>query len=326
MIERADSGGRWRRRVAWALILVGLSLVALPAAYFGYAAVARSQVRQVEASLAPDEYRAWAIQPPGASPGPSGKAQGYSGPLQVGDYSANGYADPSVPYEVAQQRLPNGLSISQLLDLIGSAERMVAPPRPPGEPPPPAAAPPTPVPLPKDEDLPASARAALRLAQPSPGADETRARQIRIPSIAVDAPIKEIRQVVEEGKLVWERPKWVVGQLQGTSNPGQGGNAVMAGHLESPIRGEGNVFENLPGVRLLESVYVETERARYEYRVVQKRVVEPNDLEALADTKDATLTLITCTPRSDGYSRRVLVIAKLFRVEELPSPATSTSG
>ncbi len=118
----------WRRWAAWGLFTLGLVLVSLTAAHFVSAAVARSQVYQVEASLQPEDYRAWAVQPPGAGPSASNSSQGnagqgYVGALTVGDYSADGYADPSVPYEYAQQQLPNGLSGRQLLDLIGSAER-----------------------------------------------------------------------------------------------------------------------------------------------------------------------------------------------------------
>jgi sortase A len=82
------------------------------------------------------------------------------------------------------------------------------------------------------------------------------------------------------------------------------------------------IFENLPEVRLLDSIYVETDQARYEYLVVQKRVVEPNDLSVLDETTDATLTLITCVPKG-VYSHRLIVIAKLFKVEALPQAEAS---
>ncbi len=333
----------WRRWVAWGLLALGLALVSLTAAHFVLAAVARSQVYSVEASLQPEDYRAWAVQPPSAGPSVANSSPGYAGSLTVGDYSAGGYADPSVPYEYAQQQLPNGLSVRQLLDLIGSAERMVAPAGtapaeepaaaaavapPPGEQPALAASEvvspaPTSPPLAKSDDLASLAREFLGPAAQAGGDDATSARQLRIPSIAVDTVVVEIRPVVDEkGMLVWERPKWAAGHLAGTAQPGQGNNTVMAGHLESPIRREGNVFENLPDVGLLDSVYVDTDQARYEYLVVQKRVVEPSDISVLDETADATLTLITCVPKG-VYSHRLIVIAKLFKVEALPQAEAS---
>ncbi|MSQ33875.1 MAG: sortase [Dehalococcoidia bacterium] len=339
----------WRRWAAWGLLTLGLALVSLTAAHFVFAAVARSQVYGVEASLQPEDYRAWAVQPPSAGPSASDSSQahvgqGYAGPLTVRDYSAGGHADPSVPYEYAQQQMFNGLSAGQFLDLIGAAEQIAAPAGPAPAPvesapaaavtpdadgqsslpavvSPAAASPQFPE---RGDEMSSSARDVLGPAARAFGDDATPARQLRIPSIAVDTVVVEIRPVADEkGMLVWERPKWAAGHLAGTAKPGQGNNTVMAGHLESPIRREGNVFENLPEVRLLDSVYVDTDQARYEYLVVQKRVVEPNDLSVLDETADATLTLITCVPKG-VYSHRLIVIAKLFKVEALTQTEASS--
>ena len=42
-----------------------------------------------------------------------------------------------------------------------------------------------------------------------------------------------------------------MGRIPNTSNPGELGNGWLFGHLESPIRGEGNVFQRLPEIPAL---------------------------------------------------------------------------
>ena len=82
---------------------------------------------------------------------------------------------------------------------------------------------------------------------------------IRIPAIDVDSRVVELGTTVDEhGELVWETPKHAVGHHLGTANPGETGNVVLSGHINSPIRQEGNVFSKLPRVKLGDEVIVET--------------------------------------------------------------------
>ena len=134
-----------------------------------------------------------------------------------------------------------------------------------------------------------------RLTSPSPTPAPAAAR-ITIPSLEVDAPAVETGTKYEDGQLVWETAKHAVGHLKGTSNPGETGNIVMAGHISSPIRGEGNVFKRLPEIALGSQVYLYTPQGRYTYIVVKTKVVLPNDIEVIEPTLQPTLTLITCVP------------------------------
>lgn len=135
------------------------------------------------------------------------------------------------------------------------------------------------------------------------------AHRIVIRSIEVDSPIVETGIVFEDGEWQWERPKNAVGHLRGTADPGQPGNIVMAGHISSPIRGEGQVFKRLPEIQLGDLVVLYTPVRALEYQVVAKQVVLPSEVNVLNPTPDETLTLITCVPDLI-YSHRLVVTAR----------------
>ncbi len=115
----------------------------------------------------------------------------------------------------------------------------------------------------EDPGLPAGF-AALRSYDPVGLATELRdARRISIPSIGLVSGVEEL-QILDLGdSRSYETPKNTVGHIPETSNPGQLGNGWFFGHLESPVRGEGNVFQQLPEIpRLLQNgdpVYITIE-------------------------------------------------------------------
>lgn len=120
---------------------------------------------------------------------------------------------------------------------------------------------------------------------------------ITIPAIGVDSVIVPVGIVVnKDGELEWETPKHAVGHHQGTATPGTIGNVVLSGHISSPIRREGNVFNRLPEVRLGDEVVLTTPEGVYTYQVVSRRVVEPTEVSVLDPTPTPTLTLLTCYP------------------------------
>lgn len=133
--------------------------------------------------------------------------------------------------------------------------------------------------------------------------------RIIIPSIDVDSRIIETGIVFEEGEWQWERPKFAVGHLVGTANPGAPGNMVLSGHMSSPIRGEGQVFNRLPEIKLGDIVVVYTQARAFAYQVTGKKVVLPTEIGVLKTTDDETVTLITCVPDLI-YDHRLIVTAK----------------
>lgn len=144
------------------------------------------------------------------------------------------------------------------------------------------------------------------------------ANRILIPIIGVDSPVNELSIIDLGDSRAYETPKNVVGHIPKTSNPGEAGNSWFFGHLESPIRGEGNVFQNLPQVPGYlnngDPVYItlETGDGEYLYQVSATQVVHQDDLE-LYDSDESTITLVACVPRL-VYDHRILVTAELVGV------------
>ena len=146
------------------------------------------------------------------------------------------------------------------------------------------------------------------------------AAQIRIPSIGVDSEVANLAIIDLGDSSQYETPKHVVGRIPRASNPGEVGNTWLFGHLESPIKGEGNVFRRLPEIPSLlnagDDVYVSIlneDGDEYLYHVTETEVVNQDDL-VLYETDDPTITLVACVPRL-VYDHRILVTAKLVGVK-----------
>ena len=146
------------------------------------------------------------------------------------------------------------------------------------------------------------------------------AAHIRIPSIGVDSEVANLAILELGDSSQYETPSHVVGRIPTTSNPGELGNSWLFGHLESLIRGEGNVFHRLPDIPgILNSgdpVYVSLlnqEGDEFLYQVTMTEVVHQDDL-ALYDTDEATITLVACVPRL-VYDHRILVSGKLVGIK-----------
>ncbi len=144
------------------------------------------------------------------------------------------------------------------------------------------------------------------------------ATRMRIPIINVDTTVTELGIVDLGDSRAYETPKHAVGHIPQTANPGQLGNGWFFGHLESPVRDEGNVFFHLPEIPTHlengEPVYIvlETENGDYLYLVSETEVVHQDDLR-LYDSDQPTVTLVTCVPRL-LYDYRLLVTAKLVGI------------
>lgn len=154
----------------------------------------------------------------------------------------------------------------------------------------------------------------------SPGQGSATTR-ISVPSIGVDSDIKELEILDLGNSREYETPKNTVGHIPQSPNPGEQGNAWFFGHLESPIRGEGNVFQRLPDIpeklRNGDEVLVELQNEEghiFLYRVTRTDVVHQDDMR-LYGSEGATITLVACVP-SLVYDHRILVTADLIGVNE----------
>ena len=140
-----------------------------------------------------------------------------------------------------------------------------------------------------------------------------------IPSIDVESRIEELQILSLGNSQAYETPKNVVGHIPETANPGEGGSTWLFGHLESPIRNEGNVFAQLPKIPSLlrrgEEVFVVVENGTqsYLYRIVESKVVPQEEL-VLSDHGSSELVLVTCVPRFI-YDHRLIIRAELVGVK-----------
>lgn len=180
---------------------------------------------------------------------------------------------------------------------------------------PPPTATPTKVPLPAvagpraDSFVPWPDR---RRASPVPTPSPTRpailpAERIEAPAIHLDAKVVESPIVNGE----WEIPKFAAGHLEGSAQPLQGSNVILAGHVQSISSGD--VFANLDRLKPGDLIRLYTKVTVVTYRVSKVETVANDDVKVLAPTPREELTLITCTgewlPFQHDYSERTVVIA-----------------
>ncbi|NJO82972.1 MAG: sortase [Blastochloris sp.] len=154
---------------------------------------------------------------------------------------------------------------------------------------------------------------------PHPAAGST-IRRIVLPAIGLDAKTIEVGWDVhmQDGQevAVWQVAEYAVGHHQGSANPGEGSNIVLAGH----VGGYGKVFLDLfaaaPGDEVL--LYSQGQQYRYivhERLLVDEEGVPPAQRAANArfiePTSSEVLTLVTCWPPSgaDRFRQRVIVRA-----------------
>ena len=98
---------------------------------------------------------------------------------------------------------------------------------------------------------------------------------------------------------------YAVGHFKESSRPGEKGNCVLAGHRNFT---HAEFFKNLDQLNKDDDIIIRTKNCEYTYKVTEKFIVDPDKVEVLEPTKDATITLITCTL---GAKQRLIVKGKL---------------
>ncbi len=117
-------------------------------------------------------------------------------------------------------------------------------------------------------------------------------------------PRMNLDMVVVEGVGTGELAKGP-GHYPETSYPWEDqGRVAIAGHRTT----YGHPFWSLDQLRRGDLIRLETEFGKFDYRVTGSRVVLPNDVSVLEQTKEPTLVLTACTPRFSN-SHRLVVFA-----------------
>jgi sortase (surface protein transpeptidase) len=141
---------------------------------------------------------------------------------------------------------------------------------------------------------------------------------LQVPSVGVDAPI-ELGAVVD-GVMMDPSGAWVVSWYEPLGKVGEGGNVVMAGHVDYWDVGPAVFWDirNLPAGEVIRVVgedgknyeYAVQWIERYEAAGLTPEVIQ-NDI--VGDTGEETLTLITCggtfDPATGEYNERWVVRA-----------------
>ena len=139
--------------------------------------------------------------------------------------------------------------------------------------------------------------------------------KIYIPILGLAAPVENLRVVEKDGREVYETPKNLVGRIPSSPEESDSFKGWYFGHLESPIKGEGNVFHDLPEVaeHLLNGnkvlISLEKSGKQLVYQAIRSEVVHESELK-LYDPGIEKIVLVTCSNRP-LYDHRQLVTATL---------------
>ncbi len=169
---------------------------------------------------------------------------------------------------------------------------------------------------------PGSISAQNIVVDPNAGTAVGPAPKIIIPKINVEAPVIYGLKSLADSQVQESLKSGVVNYpIPGASSvPGQAGNTVILGHSSNDIFNNGNykfIFVQLDKLQKGDTIYVNYKGTRYTYKVVNKKVVKPEQVSALAiKTSRPLLTLVTCTPAGTALNR-LLVTAQQIS----PNPA-----
>lgn len=142
------------------------------------------------------------------------------------------------------------------------------------------------------------------------------ATNISISTIEIDSRIVELSIEDLGDRRAYETPDNAIGHIPETDNAGENGSGWYFGHMESPLIGEGEVFQNLDQVPDMlangEEVQIITSNGSEEflYRVTATRVVHEDDMTLDWDG-GPSIHLVACFPRL-VYDHRLIVDAELI--------------
>ena len=119
--------------------------------------------------------------------------------------------------------------------------------------------------------------------------------RLEIPKIGLDAYVMS----GVGGAVLKQAP----GHYEETPLPEGQGNSAIAGHRTM----HGHPFLKLDELAAGDQIVVSTGNGRFIYRVVEKKLVEPEDVSVLDQTEVPRLTLTTCDPVGSAAQRLIIV-------------------
>lgn len=126
----------------------------------------------------------------------------------------------------------------------------------------------------------------------------------------IEIPSIDLSQGLVEG-VTDEILQYYIGHFEDSVKPGEKGNFAVAGHRVSNYS---EAFINLYKVKPADLVSVKSRGKEFIYEIDENFIVDPEKVEVLDQTEEATITLITCTV---GAKQRVIVKGKLIDTKEI---------
>jgi sortase A len=125
--------------------------------------------------------------------------------------------------------------------------------------------------------------------------------KISVPKLKINNANVEIGGDLKKSLVAWPT----------SALPGSWGNNIIFGHSELPQFASptdySGIFTHIMELEDGDSIYVDYDGVRYQYKVVSKKVVEPTDISVLEQRYDsAYLTLITCVPPGTLWKRGIV--------------------
>lgn len=118
-----------------------------------------------------------------------------------------------------------------------------------------------------------------------------------IPKIGVDVNIVEGQDERSLFRGIWHFPA--------SSTPDKGGNTVLTGHRFQYLAGPRTLYL-LDQMQVNDVIIVYWGGKEYDYKIVERKIVNPDAVDILDNTQQPRLTVFTCTPVFSTKQRLVL--------------------
>lgn len=126
----------------------------------------------------------------------------------------------------------------------------------------------------------------------------------------IEIPSINLSQGLVEG-VTDEILQYYIGHFEDSVMPGEKGNFAVAGHRVSNYS---EAFVNLYKLQVGDLVSVKSRGKEFIYKINENFIVDPENVEVLDATDEATITLITCTV---GAKQRVIVKGELIETKDI---------
>ncbi|MBI3888144.1 sortase [Candidatus Microgenomates bacterium] len=128
-----------------------------------------------------------------------------------------------------------------------------------------------------------------------------RSYKISIPKLKINNANVEIGGDLKTSLVAWPT----------SALPGTWGNNIIFGHSELPQfatpSNYSGIFTHLMELENGDSIFVDYDGVKYQYKVVDKNVIEPTDISVLEQRYDSSyVTLITCVPPGTIWKRGII--------------------